>query len=193
MRKSAILILPLILMIAACTNESNTNETYVPYQPAPPTQTTQTPPPAPPAETPTPPPAAPTGPAFALTVNNFTIYMDQNIQEVLDAFGEPLGVFELPSCAFDGIDRIFSFPGLQIHTYPLDDSDFVHTVSIRDDSILTQNGIYLGNSWEDVLAAYGSDYDHEFGMFTFTKGVTKLQFLVEDDMVVAITYGLIMN
>ena len=119
--------------------------------------------------------------------------MDQNIQEVLNAFGEPLGVFEAPSCAFDGIDRIFSFPGLQIHTYPLDDDDFIHTVSIRDDSIMTENGIYLGNSWAAVLAAYGSDYSQEFGMFTFIKGDTKLQFLVEDDMVVAITYGLIMN
>jgi len=185
--KKIILLMALgALLLAACTNETSSVST--PYEPTPPAQTAPTT--QPPAET-TQPTSEST--AFALTVGNFTIRMDQNIQEVLDSMGEPLGVFEAPSCAFDGIDRIFSLPGLQIHTYPLDSGDFIHTVSIRDDSIMTQNGIYLGNSLDSVLAAYGNDYQQEFGMFTFTKGVTTLQFLIEDNMVVAITYGLIMN
>lgn len=187
MKKILLLIALGTIFLAACTSEPETSNTVAPYQPAAPVQTA--PASTPPAET-TPPVNAV---AFALPIGNFTIYMDQNIQDVLDAMGEPLGVFEAPSCAFDGIDRIFSFSGLQIHTYPLDDGDFIHTVSIRDDSIMTQNGIYIGNSWDSVLAAYGSDYQQDFGMFTFTKGVTKLQFYVESDMVVAITYGLIMN
>jgi len=186
MKKLIILIALGALLLAACTNETSSVSTS--YELVETAGTTQ-----PPAETTQPTNVPNVAPAFALTVGDFMIYMDQNIQDVLNAMGEPLGVFEAPSCAFDGIDRIFSFPGLQIHTYPLDNGDFIHTVSIRDDSIMTQNGIYLGNSLDSVLAAYGNDYQQEFGMFTFTKGVTTLQFLVEYDMVVAITYGLIMN
>ena len=191
MRKLAILIIPVVLIIAACSTQPEPGNNQQSYQPT----TAQLPSPQPPAETPQPTNTtnAQATPAFALPLGNFIIYMDQNIQEVIDTMGEPLGVFEAPSCAFDGIDRIFSFPGLQIHTYPQDGDDFIHTVSVRDDSILTQNGIYLGNSWDSVLSAYGNDYQHAYGMFTFTKGVTTLSIFVEDDMVVAITYGLIMN
>ena len=137
-------------------------------------------------------------PGFTLEFSGFTIYMDQNMNDVLAALGEPLGVFEAPSCAFDGIDRIFSYPGIQIHTYPVGDEDFVHTISIRDDSVLIKSDNYasstlffhLGSSWDAVKSIFGTDYHRDFDMFTFTRGNTTLAFLVEDDMVTAITYGL---
>jgi len=92
--------------------------------------------PAPPAEEP--PPAAPQEPPeFALIYKDTLIEMDQDMTYVLEKLGEPLGVFEAPSCAFDGIDRIFSYPGIQIHTYPKGDDDYVHTISLRDDSVRT--------------------------------------------------------
>ena len=136
---------------------------------------------------------APTPEGFAFPFQGTIIHMDQNMAEVLEQLGEPLGVFEAPSCAFDGIDRIFSFPGIQIHTYPDGDFDFVHTISIRDDSVTTMNGIFLGSDWDDVVAAYGDDYEQEFGMFTFTVGRTTLSFFIEDGMVIGILYELIMG
>jgi len=111
----------------------------------------------------------------------------------LEKLGEPLGVFEAPSCAFDGIDRIFSYPGIQIHTYPKGDDDYVHTISLRDDSVRTQGGICLGLSPNVVVLAYGDDYELENGMYTYTRGLTTLEFFVEDDMVIGITYGLILD
>ena len=139
------------------------------------------------------PPAEDDNAPFSLLYNGFTIQMDQNITEVLAALGEPLGIFEAPSCAFDGIDRIFRFPGMQIHTYPLGEEDFVHTISIRDDSILLDGDLYLGNSWEDFSAMYGDGYVQDVDMFTYTKQSTTLSFLVEEGNVTAITYGLIME
>ena len=191
------IVLTLALMLAACAAEDNNDVGYNPQQAdvrdsadetqAPDTYETT------PADEPDPvvDNYAPEG--FTFATQGVTIHMDQDMSIVLEQLGEPLGVFEAPSCAFDGIDRIFSFPGVQIHTYPLDDLDFVHTISIRDDSVTTMKGIYLGSSWEAVLAAYGDDYEQEFGMFTFTRGQTTLSFFIEDDMVVGITYELIMG
>lgn len=147
-----------------------------------------------PTPTPTTAPAqAGTQTGFAFAISGHTIHMDANMGDVLDMLGEPLGIFEAPSCAFDGIDRIFQFPTIQIHTYPLDDQDFVHTIMIRDDSVATVGGIFLGSSFDDLMAAYGDGYSQEAGMFTFTRGRTTLSFLVENDMVVSILYGLIMD
>ena len=129
---------------------------------------------------------------FTLLFSGFLIYMDQNMNEVLDALGEPMGVFEAPSCAFDGIDRIFSYPGIQIHTYPEEDEDFVHTISLRDDSISIYGDIRLGSSWDLVREHFGTNYEQDFNMFTFTRGRTTLAFLVEDGIVEQIVFGLIM-
>jgi len=130
---------------------------------------------------------------FTFLFGSVLIYMDQNMDDLLPQLGEPLGVFEQPSCAFDGIDRVFAFPGIEIHTYPDGDQDFVHTINVRDDSVTTINGIYLGSSWADVLAAYGDVYTQDARMFTFTLGETSLSFFVEDDMVIGINYNLIFD
>jgi len=133
-------------------------------------------------------------PLFALKVGNFLIEMDQNINEVLDALGEPQGVFVAPSCAFDGEDRIFQYPSVQIHTYPKGDDDYVHTISLRDDTIRTTEGrIYLGSSLPAVINAYGDDYVHDSGMYTYTRELTTLEFFVEDNTVIGITYGFIIE
>jgi len=130
---------------------------------------------------------------FALLYRGIFIEMDQDIDYLLPQLGEPLGIFEAPSCAFDGIDRIFGFPGMQIHTYPDGDLDRVHTISFLDDSIATTSGIRLGHSWADVVAAYGNDFIQDVTMFTFTIDRTTLSFFLEGDMVAGIIYGLIME
>jgi len=130
---------------------------------------------------------------FALDLGGNVINMDQNMESVIAMLGEPMGVFEAPSCAFDGIDRVFRFPGVQIHTYPSGDEDFVHTISLQDDTVATTGGVFLGQTLDDVIEAYGDDFVQEYGMVTFTRGLTTLSFLVESNMVIAITYGLILD
>jgi len=131
---------------------------------------------------------------FSFKMSDHLIIMDQDINEVLAAAGEPIGVFEAPSCAFDGVDRVFGYPGLQIHTYPVGDSDHIHTISFRDDSVVTtEGGIRLGDSLQKMLDAYGTDYRHDTGMYTFTRGRTTLEFFVQDDIIMGITYGFIIE
>ena len=127
---------------------------------------------------------------FSFKMNDVVIEMNQNIDYVIDRLGEPRGVFEAPSCAFDGIDRIFSYPGIQIYTYPKGDSDFIHTIGFLDDTVRTsEGGIRLGSKLQAVLDAYGDDYEFDTGMYKFTRGLTSLEFLVDDDMVTGISYG----
>jgi predicted small secreted protein len=137
-------------------------------------------------------PAAETS-GFALKVGDSIIKMDQNMAEVQVMLGEPRNVFEEASCAFDGIDRVFSYPGLQIHTYPKGSDDYVHTISLRDDGIRTMQGIYLGSTMDAVVKAYGDEYKMESDVLIYTKDQTTLSFFIEDDIVTAITYNLIMK
>jgi len=195
-----ILILPILLiLISACGGET-TPATGTPPKPA---QTTPAP-----AETTNngqteadtsnadieePAPEQDNNKGFTLDYRDFTLYMDQNMEDVIAGMGEPLEVFEAPSCAFDGIDRIFRYPDFQIHTYPLNDEDFVHTISIKTDNITIYGGIYIGSSFDDVIAVYGENFEQDFSMFTFTRDRTTLAFYVEDGIAREITFGLIME
>ena len=131
-------------------------------------------------------------PPFAFDFGNTTINLNQNISEIIPRVGEPLGIHQTPSCAFEGYDRIFRFPGIQLHTFPQGDNDFIQIISLWDDSITTQEGVYIGASWSDVLATYGTNFYQEMNMKTFTRGNTTLSFYVQNNQVIEITYALIM-
>jgi len=138
--------------------------------------------------------AIPTAEGFSLTVQNgFTILMNMDIENVLDSLGEPSQVFTAPSCAFDGEDRIFLYPGMQLHTWPDGGIDRVHTINIRDDSRRTNGGILLGDSYADVIAAYGDNYAREQDMLTFTRGRTTLSFFMDGDTVISILFELLLQ
>ena len=207
MKKLAIMLIAtmVILTLFACDSQQNENEAQ---QTPNDSQAEQNPP-----ETPEPQQEeenAPQDPAtesdehaeetrpdsFSLEVNGFLIEMDQDINYVLAALGEPNYQLAVPSCAFDGEDRILRYDNLsiQIHTYPVGDNDFVQTLSLRDDNIRTsEGGIRIGASYEDVVAAYGSDYVKDFNMYTFTRGRTTLEFFIPDGRVEGITFGLIIE
>ena len=128
---------------------------------------------------------------FYFEFDGYTIQMSQDMSDVIDALGEPLGYFVRPSCAFVGDDRIYSYPGIEIFTFPVGDINLVHTISIRDDSIRTPEGFFIGIDFQQVLDVLGNDYEHEAGMFTFTRCVTTLEFRVDDGIVLGITYGIL--
>jgi len=128
---------------------------------------------------------------FYFTVRGNTILLDEDINDVLARLGEPLSTFDVPSCAFDGMDRFFLFPGVQIQTYPVGGMDRVHTILLTDDSLTTVGGIFIGSPLSAVLDVYGHDYNYSYGLYIFTRGNTTLRFLVQNLTVQTISYELI--
>jgi len=192
-----------IVLLAACSTDNGTSYTQnavVQYHPGNSATTEQVTPDdtpiadqTPETESNTTQEEVPLADTFDFYFRGTLISLNQNMAEVLEALGEPSGMRQTPSCAFDGYDRIFGYGAINIHTYPAGDKDFVQIVSIRDDSITTRNGIRLGDRWDMVREAYGNDYAQDFNIFTFMRGNTTLSFFVADDIVLEITYGLIID
>jgi len=130
-----------------------------------------------------------TPPAFFFKIDDFIVELDSDISYVIAGAGEPIGVLELPSCAFEGMDRVFRYPGADLYTYPNGDNDFVYNIAFFDDSVHTaEGGIRLGASLQAVKDVYGEDYTFDSDMYTFTRGLTVLEFLTQNDIVIGITY-----
>lgn len=125
---------------------------------------------------------------FLFEYQGVTIPMHAKADNIIKALGESMDYFEAPSCAFQGLDKIFYYSGFELSTYPKEDIDYVSAVNFTDDSVSTKEGISIGSSSEDVIKAYGSNYTSENGSYIYTLGKSKLSFITEEDTVTAITY-----
>jgi hypothetical protein len=127
------------------------------------------------------------------TNDGITINLDQDVTEVLDSLGKPMETFEAPSCAFNGVDKTFLYGSYQIVTYPIDNEDHISTIDLLDDTVITEEGISLGSTQEEVVAAYGEDYSENNGFYTYTSDKSQLTFATEDGVVKQITYSVILG
>lgn len=128
----------------------------------------------------------PTG--FAFKQKDVTIFMNMDVEPVIKDLGEAMHYFESESCAFKGLDKYYTYGGFEISTYPLDEKDYVSTIDLMDDSVSTPEGIYLGSTVDDMIAAYGDDYIESSGSYTYVNDDSKLQFVTTDDEIIGITY-----
>lgn len=125
---------------------------------------------------------------YSFLYNGVDIKMNDKAAPIVEILGEPLEYFEAESCAFQGLDKTYYYSGFELHTYPIDGVDYVFSILFVDDSVSTPEGICLGSSLDDVIKAYGESYEEDMGMYTYTKGDSKLAFLIEHDVVSSIEY-----
>lgn len=100
------------------------------------------------------------------------------------------------SCAGQGLDYVYVFKGgsFQVVSHPMDDNSGeakVMYVMLCDDTVATAEGVYIGNTVDQVKAAYGEPDAEKSteALLIYIKGSSFLQFEVDDkNVVVGITY-----
>lgn len=125
---------------------------------------------------------------YTFTYKGTTVAMDADAAPVLEKLGEPTSYYEAASCAFEGLDKMYTFSGFEVDTYPTDDKDFVSSVILKDDSVSTEEGVCIGDSREKVLEAYGDASKDGDGLMEYEKDGMKLCFILQDDAVASIEY-----
>lgn len=115
------------------------------------------------------------------------VEIDADAALAVEQLGEPLSYFEAPSCAFEGIDKIYTYSSFEIETYPMEGKDFISMVTFKDDSITTPEGVGIGDTVDKVKEVYG-DCTEEGGMLVYEKDNMKLCFIVKDGSVASVEY-----
>ena len=116
------------------------------------------------------------------------VSIDQDMAEVLAALGEPKEYFEAESCAFEGLDKTYTYSGFVITTRPDGEKDFVNSIALTDDSVTTPEGVYIGSPAADVAAAYGQSPGATDTFLPYAKGNTALNFVLSGGKVISIEY-----
>lgn len=131
--------------------------------------------------------------AYYVRYNGMEIHMNQPSEEVISALGDDYSYFEAPSCAYEGMDRIYTYSSIAVYCYTMDGVDYISSVQLRDDTVSTVEGIRVGDSADSVYATYGDDGVQGTSGVEFFLGDSILAFVFEGGNVSAITYTAIVG
>lgn len=126
---------------------------------------------------------------YVFVYKGINIAPDMNTKEFLDELGEPLQYYEVKSCAFEGMDKIYTYASFELGTYPNGKEDLVSYIYFKDDTVTTEEGVYIGMSKKEVLDIYGENYTESAGVISYAKGGMVLKFIFHDETLVSIEYS----
>ncbi|MBQ5567741.1 MAG: hypothetical protein IIT41_00685 [Oscillospiraceae bacterium] len=126
---------------------------------------------------------------YVFETKGVKVVIDADMAPVLSALGEASSYFEEASCAFEGIDKTYSYSGFEIKTYPSDSGDKIQGVFLTDDRVATSEGLRVGSTKADMESIYGTDYTVKGTEYAFEKGGMQLRVTLKDDVVSLITYA----
>lgn len=120
--------------------------------------------------------------------NGTAIVMNADAAPILAALGEPKTYTEETSCAFDGKDKTYFFGSFYLQTYPMGEKDYVYSVWFADDSVTTDEGVYVGMTQAEVENIYGTAGYNGSNAYIMTKDTSRLTIILTDGVVSSIQY-----
>ncbi|MBO5128960.1 MAG: hypothetical protein J6B95_01255 [Oscillospiraceae bacterium] len=137
--------------------------------------------------------AAPAGEAYTFTYGGTKIAMNAEAGPIVEALGEAKKYTEEESCAFEGLDKTYYYGSFYLQTYPEGDTDYVYCLWLVDDSVETEEGIYIGASQAEVEKAYGAENFNGKNAYVVTSGDCTLTVILENGVVNSIQYNAVVN
>ena len=134
-------------------------------------------------------PSAEAEKTYTFTNGTTKIAIDADMAPILAALGQWRDYAESASCAFEGLDKVYTYAGFEIQTYPEGEKDFVYIIVLQDDTVATEKGVRIGATKEAVIAAYGTPDKETDTSLTYNGKGMYLQFILRDGAVTSIQYA----
>lgn len=104
------------------------------------------------------------------------------------ALPEAESVYQVPSCAIEGTDNVYSYGDIEVTAFNDGNGEVIYSVYIVDANTPTAEGLYIGDTLDQVIAVYGEDYTQENGQVTYQKGDTLLVIILDGDYVASVDF-----
>lgn len=125
---------------------------------------------------------------YTFTVNGNKIAINEEMST--EKFGEESNVYEVPSCAFEGNDKIYEYEGYEVETYEDGGTERIYSIYFTDTKQTTTEGVCVSDSYDKMIETYGEEFENDGTQYTYTKDNTCLEFIVENDVITSIKYVL---
>lgn len=108
-----------------------------------------------------------------------------------DLIEEEANFSEIPSCAFDGTDKVYTYSGVEITVAQIDGKDIIYSVYFISDEVKTNEEVSIADTIDKMLETYGENYVQTLGnKYTYTKGNVELSFIIQNEVITSIEYVL---
>lgn len=130
----------------------------------------------------------PAGTTYSFTYGQTKMTMHQDAAPILAALGEPKSYTEEESCAFNGLDKTYYYGSFYLQTYPMGEADKVYCIWLVDDSVSTEEGIYIGSTQQQVSKAYGDENYNGSNAYVMKTDNCILTIILDNGVVNSIQY-----
>ena len=119
---------------------------------------------------------------YVFTSGGTQVVIDAEAAPILSALGQENSYYEAASCAFEGLDKYYTYSSFEVDTYPDENGvDRISAVLLKDDLVSTAEGVSIGDGRENVLSAYGAEGTEDGVSVVYEKGGMKLMFILDGD------------
>lgn len=130
---------------------------------------------------------------FVFKKDAVEIRMNAKAAALIEKLGKPQSEFIAPTCAFQGDDKTFIYPGFELNTYQdAEGTDYVLGVIFSDDSVMTAEGLRLFDDISKVKELYGETEVKE-GLYRYERDNSILSIVDNNGKVYSIEYRAIIN
>ena len=177
MKKIFCMLLAILMLLAlcACGEQGNNNDGG---------QTTTTTAPSVPTDD-----GKPLG--YSFTYNGQQFGLNMKMDDVKALIGEPTKSNTSDSCAFNGTDTTHYYDSFRVTTSDDRGYEWIYEITLTDDLVETEEGIYIGATADEVTAKYGVSEGTSDALMTYSKDGMKLMFVITDGVVTAIRYTML--
>lgn len=123
-----------------------------------------------------------------LSVDGTAYRCGTQIETVIAGLGEDYEYAEGKSCAYDGLDKTYTYETVTFFTNPLAEGDTISEIYSESETVTTSKGITVGAAKSEVTAAYGAATEDANNMLIYRlpDRQESLCFELVDDRVIAI-------
>lgn len=128
---------------------------------------------------------------YDYVLNGVTIVPGAESEAVLASLGTPDSTFEAPSCAFTGTSYYYTYGGVQVVTYPDEHDQSLnrfYEVDLMDATVSTPEGIKVGDTYDDLVAKYGTPTQETPAFAMYKTEGKAVQFFLEGNNITQIVY-----
>jgi hypothetical protein len=134
-------------------------------------------------------PASAAAKGYSFKYNGVSITINSNASSFIKKAGKAT-ISRAKSCAHKGEDVTYKYSSFTLKTYSekKGGTEYVQEIKLTSSKVSTPEGLKIGSSETDVTKKYGKAAA-KFGVYTYTKGNTKLLITVSNKKVTAISYA----
>lgn len=127
---------------------------------------------------------------FVFKYENVDILLGSEPEATLGALGEPKSYLEVPSCAHDGTDYVYTYANIVLTVSVLtgEEKGYISDVRLLSDLVATPEGLEVGMKPDKARELYGDPQTESDVQWVYSRGTSELMLTINNGSIVGIEY-----